>query len=300
MWTKKLMVMVVAAIAGIAAAVVQGQQPPQGQRGQGQQPAQPPLTIEMVKPGLYAILRPGANTIAVRVTNEGVVLVDDMFAPDYTQITALVKTVTDQPIKYVINTHHHGDHTGGNAQFKMANAQILGHKNARAAMTGNAAAGAPGITFTTEAALHIGGAEMQLHHVGRGHTNGDAVVYFPDLRVMSTGDLFVVLPNVPTIDYAAGGSALQWKPTIDNILKFDFDRVIPGHGPLATKEDLARFKTRMDTLHTRTTELIRRGVAKDQFLTQIKVDDLGWGLNPNSPFVRNAWGGFWDELAAAR
>src|SRR5919201_1445968 len=87
--------------------------------GQAQQgPAPPPqLRIEPVKPGLYAILNPGANTLAVRVTNDGVLLVDDMFEANYDQIIALVKTVTSQPVKYVVSTHHHGDHTGGDVQF---------------------------------------------------------------------------------------------------------------------------------------------------------------------------------------
>ena len=233
----------------------------------------------------------------MRVTNEGVILVDDMFAQNYDQILALIKSVTDQPVKYVISTHHHGDHTGGNAQF-LKTAQIIGHKNARAAMTGaNPLPGAPPLTFTDEAGINLGGAEVQLHHVGRGHTNGDTIVYFPDLRVMATGDLFVVLPRVPTIDYNGGGTTLGWVPTLDNVLKFDFDTVIPGHGPVATRADLQRFQQNMRTLQTRARELIKQGVPKDQYLTRLKVDDLGWALGPETLFVRNASGGFYDELA---
>ena len=100
--------------------------------GEARQGAPPPaqLRIEPVKPGLYAILNPGSNTLAVRVTNDGVLLVDDMFERNYDQIIALVKTVTSQPVKYVISTHHHGDHTGGNVRF-LEHATIFGHKNAR-------------------------------------------------------------------------------------------------------------------------------------------------------------------------
>jgi glyoxylase-like metal-dependent hydrolase (beta-lactamase superfamily II) len=271
----------------------------QGRQG-GAPPAQ--LSIEPVKPGLYAILNPGANTLAARVTSEGVILVDDMFQQNYEQIISLLKTVTDQPVKYVISTHHHGDHTGGNMRFLGANAQIIGHKNARAAMTRGTTPqpGPPPVTFTTEAAVHLGGAEAQLFHVGAGHTNGDAIVYFPDLRVMATGDLFVVLPRVPTIDYANGGTTLGWVPTLENVLKFDFDTVIPGHGPVSTKADLQRFKDRMVTLQTRTRELIRQGVPKDQYIAKLKADDLGWGLGADTLFVRNAAGGFYDELAKTR
>ena len=87
----------------------------QARQGGGPPPAQ--LTIQPVKPGLYAILNPGANTLAVRVTSDGVILVDDMFEQNYDQIIALIKSVTDQPLKYVISTHHHGDHTGGNVKM---------------------------------------------------------------------------------------------------------------------------------------------------------------------------------------
>jgi glyoxylase-like metal-dependent hydrolase (beta-lactamase superfamily II) len=210
--------------------------------------------------------------------------------------------VTDQPVKYVISTHHHGDHTGGNVRFLGANAQIIGHKNARAAMTRGPMPqpGPPPLTFTTEAAVHLGGAEAQLFHVGPGHTNGDTIVYFPDLRVMATGDLFVVLPRVPTIDYGNGGTTLGWVPTLDNVLKFHFDTVIPGHGPVSTKADLQRFRNRMVTLQTRTRELIKQGVPKDAYISKLKVDDLGWALGADTLFVRNAAGGFYDELAKAR
>jgi glyoxylase-like metal-dependent hydrolase (beta-lactamase superfamily II) len=268
--------------------------------GQGRRGAPPaPLTIQPVKPGLYAILNPGANTLAVRVTNDGVILVDDMFEQNYEQIVALIRSVTDKPVKYVISTHHHGDHTGGNVRFLGASAQIIGHKNARAAMTRAAAPqpGPPPITFTTEAAVHLGGAEVQLFHVGPGHTNGDAIVYFPDLRAMATGDLFVVLPRVPTIDYANGGTTLGWVPTLDNVLKFDFDAAIPGHGPVSSRADVQRFRDKIVTLQTRTRELIKQGVAKDQYLAKLKTDDLGWGLGADTLFVRNAAGGFYEELA---
>lgn len=165
-------------------------------------------------------------------------------------------------------------------------------------MTGaNPLPGPPPITYTTEAAVHLGGAEVQLHYVGRGHTNGDTIVYFPDLKVMATGDLFVVLPRVPTIDYANGGTTLGWVPTIDNLLKSEFDAVIPGHGPVATRSNLERFKQRMQTLQTRTRALINQGVPKDQYLSQLKTDDLGWSLDPTTLFVRNAASGFYEELA---
>jgi glyoxylase-like metal-dependent hydrolase (beta-lactamase superfamily II) len=257
-----------------------------------------PLTIEAVKPGLYAIRLPSPGpTVAVRVTGDGVILVDDLYATNYQQIVALVRTVTPQPIKYVISTHHHADHTGANASF-IGQAQILGHAKARAAMTGSAAMpGAPPLTYTTEAAIHLGGAEVQLHHVGRGHTDGDTIVYFPDHRVVATGDLFVMIDRPPVIDYASGGTTIGWLPTLDKILRFDFDVAIPGHGPVATKADVESFKHKIETLQTRTRRLIEQGVAKDGYLEKLKVDDLGWNVDARTLFVRMSASGFYDELA---
>jgi cyclase len=272
----------------------------QARQGGGPPPAQ--LTIQPVKPGLYAILNPGANTLAVRVTNDGVILVDDMFEQNYDQIMALIKSVTNQPLKYVISTHHHGDHTGGNVKMiTQSHALIFGHKNARANMTGaNPMPGPPPITYTADAGINLGGVDVELHYVGRGHTNGDTIVYFPDLRVMATGDLFVVLGRVPTIDYGAGGTTLGWIPTLDNVLKYDFDIAIPGHGPVSTKADVQTFKEKIQIVQTRTRELIKQGVPKDQYLSKLKTDDLGWSAGPDTIFARNAAPGFYDELAKSR
>ena len=305
MFARKVTLTAIVAVAAMAVAIGQAREGAQGRGGAaGRQGGGPPpaqLKIEMVKPGLYAILNPGANTLAVRVTSEGVILVDDMFQQNYDQIMALIRSVTDQPLKYVISTHHHGDHTGGNLRMiTEAHATILAHKNARAAMVKANMPGVPPITYTQDAAVSIGGADVELHHVGRGHTEGDTIVYFPDLKVMATGDLFVVLDRVPVIDYANGGTSLEWPKTIDNIMKYDFDTVIPGHGPVATRADLATFKQHLITLQTRTRELIRKGVPKDQYLSKLKTDDLGWGLGSETLFVRNSASGFYDELARVK
>src|SRR5690606_38267810 len=105
-----------------------------------------------------------------------------------------------------------------------------------------------------------------------GHTNGDSIVYFPDLKTIHTGDLFVAA--APFIDYDGGGAAVEWTKTLEAALKLDFDTVIPGHGPIMKKADLQTFIQKFQTFKTRTTELIRRGVKQDQLLAQMKLDDL--------------------------
>jgi glyoxylase-like metal-dependent hydrolase (beta-lactamase superfamily II) len=183
-----------------------------------QAPAQ--LTLEKVKDNLYVIIGDGGN-VAVYVTDDGVILVDDKFERDAADIMAKVKSLTDKPVKYVLNTHQHGDHTGGNQKLLDASAEIISQKNARANMVATKMPGAPHVSFTDETEVFLGGHEVRAHYYGRGHTNGDAMIYFPELKVIHTGDLFT--NGAPFIDYSANASAVEWPKTIDNVLKSDWD-----------------------------------------------------------------------------
>ena len=162
----------------------------------------PPLTMEKVTDNFYVIMGNGGN-VAAMPTSEGVLLVDDKFAQDAPEIVAKVKTISDKPIRYILNTHQHGDHTGGNAAMLATSAEIIIHKNARANMVAGKKPGLPRITFADETQVFLGGKEVQRAPLGRGHTNGDAVIYFPSERVLHTGDLFVN-GGTPFVDYSAG------------------------------------------------------------------------------------------------
>jgi len=188
--------------------------------------AQNRLSIAQVKDGLHVITGPGGN-IGVRVTSEGVILIDDKFPQDFDEIQSLVATVSDLPVMYVINTHHHGDHSGSNASFGQF-AEIIAHKNARDNMLRGNQDGPPRIIFTDETSVFLGGVEVRAYYMGRGHTNGDSVVYFPDLKTVHGGDL--LHGTAPFIDYANGGSSRGWVGTMNNILSLDWDTAIPGHG----------------------------------------------------------------------
>src|SRR6266852_990141 len=137
----------------------------------------PQLTLNKVKDDLYVIVGDGGN-VAVYVTSEGVILVDDKFERNYADIQAKVKSVTDKPVKYVLNTHQHGDHTGGNEKL-LPSAEILIHKNARANMASTKMPGLPRVTYTDETDVFLGGKEVRGRYFGRGHTNGDTIIYFP-------------------------------------------------------------------------------------------------------------------------
>lgn len=233
-----------------------------------------PLTLEKVKDNLYAIIGDGGN-VAFYVTGEGVIVIDDKFERDYDEILAKIKSVTDKPIRYVLNTHQHGDHTGGNAKMMAASVEIIAQQNARANMVTDKMPGPPRISFTEETSVFLGGKEVRAHYFGRGHTNGDAMIYFPDAKVLHTGDLFV--ETAPFIDYSAHGSAKEWTQTLDNVLHsgWDFDVVIPGHGKVSTKADLIKFRNNFQAMRDRTESMIREGKSRDE-ISKMLAADFAW------------------------
>src|SRR5437899_8013433 len=244
-------------------------------QNQGKQP--PPLTLNKVKDDLYNIEGDGGN-VAVYVTGDGVVLVDDKFQQDHEGIIAKVKSVTGQPVKYVLSTHHHADHSGGNAKF-LPTAEIISTANARANIIEHKQSNAPPgvaparVVFTEECSVFLGGKEARSRHFGRGHTNGDAIVYFPALRAIHTGDLMA--GTTPLIDYPGGGSVVEWIKTLDAAMQLDFDTVIPGHGPVTSKAGLLTYRNNIEKLRNRAAGLIREGKSQDE-VGKVMIAEFGW------------------------
>lgn len=242
----------------------------------GQQP--PELTLNKIKDDLYEIVGDGGN-VAVYVTSEGVILVDDKFEQDYANIMAKVKSVTDQPVKYVLSTHHHSDHSGGNVKF-LPTAEIISTANARANIVEHKQPGAPAdmaparVVFTQECSVFLGGKEVRAIYFGRGHTNGDAVIYFPALRTIHTGDLMA--GATPLIDYTGGGSIKEWTATLDGALKLDFDTVIPGHGAVTDKAGLLTYRNNIEKLRNRAAGLIHEGKSQEE-VGKVMMAEFGWG-----------------------
>jgi cyclase len=239
---------------------------------------QPPvLTIHPVKTDLYEIEGDGGN-VAVYVTGEGVIMVDDKYEQDYDQINTLVKSVTSQPIRYILSTHHHADHSGGNTRFA-STVEIISTVNAHNNIVQKKQSNAPDnmvparVTFTTEEDLFLGGKQVRALSVGRGHTNGDAVIYFPALRTLHTGDLMA--GTTPLIDYPGGGSLAEWPKTLDEAMKLDFDTVIPGHGAVTTKAGLMTYRNNIQKEITRVRGLIREGKSQDD-VAKVMTAEYGW------------------------
>ena len=193
---------------------------------------------------------------------------------------AQIKSVTPQPVKIVIVTHHHADHTGNDDRFIAAGAQVIGHAALASALDTYQFDPKPAKPTTTydgaERVVRLGGAEVRVLHLGRAHTGGDSVVYFPDVKVVATSDAVTTGATGPLADYAGGGSFVGFGPVLDAMLKLDFDTAIPGAGPVLTKGDVEMFRTKMRTVTARLTDLVKMGVPNDQLLKSLKTDDLGW------------------------
>lgn len=267
-----------------------------GGRGQAAPPA-----IKEVKPGLYMVTGLGGNT-TVRVANEGLIVVDtkNLGEANYNALMEQIRTVSKAPVRYVFITHHHQDHSGNIGPFQAAGAEVIVHEGLNKALdTYKAAQGTPEkskVTYGTNRTVKVGNASATGHFFGRAHTSGDTWVYFPDVRVIATGDSFVA--TAPNADYPFGGSVVEWVRTLDQVLKLDFDTAIPGHGndPL-TKADVQKFRDNLNTIVTRGRELVKKGTPKDQLMAQLKTDDLGWTLNPGQWNQPARLDPFYEELS---
>jgi cyclase len=235
------------------------------------------LNVNKVKDDLFEIEGDGGN-VAVYVTNEGLILVDDKYDRDHDQIMDKIKTISNQPVKYILSTHYHEDHSGGNTKF-LPTAEIISTVNAHINIVehkqSNAAPGvSPArVTFTQEAVVFLGGKEVRSRYFGRGHTNGDAFVYFPALRTLHTGDMMA--GTSPLIDYPGGGSLAEWTQTLDAVMQLDFDTVIPGHGPVTNKAGLKTYRDNVEKLRNRARQVIRGGGSQDD-LAKVMTAEYGW------------------------
>ncbi len=232
------------------------------------------LDVVKIKDDLYVIHNdfvPGNST--AMITNEGVVLVDDKFEVDYANIVAEVKKLTDKPIRYVVNTHHHGDHSGGNAKAQQMNAIVVASEEAYDNMVDANQPGRPTVAFQHHAHIYLGGKNVELYHFGRAHTNGDVVAYFPAQRTLAAGDMFTFGDATPQlIDYSGGGSAKEWTSTLDSVLDLDFDTVVPGHGVVTTKAEMRKFRESTLRLRNRIHEMIVQKKTRDEIAKMLQTE----------------------------
>jgi len=224
----------------------------------------------------YMLEGQGGN-ITVVVAKDGIILVDGQYAPLHDKIKAAVTAISSLPIKYLINTHYHGDHTGGNEAFAIEGVTIVAQdnvKNRLAAGTTNGLTGVktppappgalPGNTYTNFSKIRLEGRVADLKHIPNAHTDGDTYVWFKTANVLSTGDTFTN-GRYPNIDFANGGNIKGMIAATDAYLKLANakTRIVPGHGPLADKAVLAEYRTMLVTARDRMAKLVKEGKSED-------------------------------------
>ena len=264
-------------------AFAQAPQAPATGRGRGG-PGQTVEKIRLLKPNLYLITGGGANTV-VRVTPAGLIVVDTKNPGDqnYDRVIEEIRSVSNLPVKYVVNTQHHPDHVGNNQRFIDAGAQVVALEALKSFMASDprtkAIPGLPTQTFAKDDVLKLGGAEVRLYSFGPGHTGDDTMVYFPDAKVVMVSDQ--ITDGTPTVDFANGGSAVNWPKVLDGVLALDFESAIPGRGEPKTRTEVQAYRAGFATLLDRASAAIKMGATRESLAMQVKTDDLGWRFNPN-------------------
>ena len=250
------------------------------------------IKAEKVADGLYMLTGSGGN-LGLSVGEDGAYLIDDQYAPLTGKILAAVKALTPEPVRFVVNTHYHGDHTGGNENLGEAGALIVAHDNVRRRMAAGtfmkafnrqvepAPEGAlPVITFSDAASFHWNGEEIRVFFVGPAHTDGDSIVHFVKADVFHMGDtLFNGM--YPFIDVSAGGRIDGMIAAADRVLKVadEKTRIIAGHGPVATRTDLQANRDMLATVRDRVAKLKAEGKTAEEIVAAKPTADLDetWG-----------------------
>jgi len=245
-----------------------------------------------VADNLYFLKGEGGN-VGVFIGKEGTLMIDDQFAPLSNKINGAIKTLSPQDIRFLINTHVHGDHSGGNENFKNMGVTIVAHNMVRDRMSKQRTNPSdnsiiqprhedawPAITFADKLNVYLNQEEIELIHVSPGHTDGDVVIHFKKANVYHMGDIFVTY-GYPYIDYGSGGSITGFISSLDFFLNMmdDNSKIIPGHGELCTKADVKKFRDRIVEIRDEIAAALKKG-KKPAELTGLPIAskyDAEWG-----------------------
>jgi len=248
------------------------------------------VKIETIKLSDYVFMLTGAGgNIGVSIGDDGVTVIDDQFASLTPKIVAAIKTLSDNPILFLVNTHHHGDHTGGNTNMTKEGAKIIAHDNVRKRLVEmpkrdgsmNPKEALPIITFNDKMSLYINDEQVAIFHVHNAHTDGDALLYFIESNVLHTGDVYFNA-MYPYIDLNSGGSVNGYIDAVKQTLKLinNKTKIIPGHGTLSNKEEYQFFLTMLETLKANVLAEIKNGKTEEDIVANNSItktyDDLGY------------------------
>jgi cyclase len=257
-----------------------------GLEAQNQDFSRVEITVSKVAGNVYMLQGAGGN-IGASVGDDGILLIDDDSAPLADKIQAALRGITDKPVRFVINTHYHGDHTGGNAYFQKQG-PIIAHDNVRKRMesggvTGNGGSmhfeakpqpkdALPVVTYDHALTLYLNGEDIRLLHFPSGHTDGDSIIFFPKSKVVHMGDEFVT--HFPFVDVEAGGSLNGMIDAVENVIaQVPADvKVIPGHGQVSSLDDLRAYVTMLKATRDAVAHAVKDGKTLDQ-MKQAKILD---------------------------
>ena len=232
---------------------------------------------------IYMLKGSGGN-IGVIVGDDGVMIVDNQFAPLADKIKAAISKISNKPVKYVVNTHWHGDHVGGNEVFGAEGSIIIAHSNVRTRLStdqfmalqkrevpAKPEVAWPIVTFSEDITYYFNDEEIMIHHSPPAHTDGDAVIYFKQTNVIHMGDTFVRY-GYPFVDISAGGSVSGMIANLDRVIAMinDDTKVIPGHGELATRADMIQFRDNLKDIVAG----VKKGIEKGQSLAEIQSSEI--------------------------
>ena len=237
------------------------------------------MKVTKVAGDVYMLQGAGGN-IGASVGEDGIVIVDDQYAPLADKIQAALKGITDKPVRFIINTHYHGDHTGGNAYFQKQ-APIIAHDNVRKRLESGGAAGNGGsihmdvkpspkealpiITFDHDVTVHLNGEDIRALYFPAGHTDGDSIIFFPKSNVVHMGDDFVTY-GFPFIDVDSGGSINGMIEGVEKVIgQVPADvKIIPGHGPVSSVDDVRAYLTMLKATRDVVAKALQEGKSLDQ------------------------------------
>jgi cyclase len=250
----------------------------------------------------YMLEGAGGN-VTVAVGTDGIILVDGQYAPMHDKLKVAIAALSSQPIKYLINTHFHGDHTGGNGPFQADGVIVVAQDNVRLRLAAGTTNGITGVKTPPVASgavpketyiggsrtVQIGGRTAQLTHVTNAHTDGDTWVYFADANVLCTGDTFNNAKRYQSVDFANGGDIRGMIRANDAFLKLanDDTKVVPGHGGLAKKSDIVEFHAMLATARERIEKLFKEGKTEEEVVAAKPLADLDAKWAPTEEIARN-------------
>jgi cyclase len=248
------------------------------------------IKTQQLAPGVAVLFGAGGN-IGLSYGEDGTILIDDQFAPLTPKIQKAVADLGAKPVKFLINTHWHYDHSGGNENLGKAGAIIMAHDNVRVRMAAGATvagtvtppaakAALPVITYADGLKLHLNGEEVRVVHVPAAHTDGDSFIHWTKSNVIHMGDLFMFRISFPFVDVGSGGDVRGFVTAADKVLAIanDQTKIIPGHGAMATKADLQNHRNMVATVIAKVEAGIKAGKTLEQIKAEKPAD--GFGIDP--------------------